>query len=452
MQAHGLVVWCRESLLEAARQEPRETIFYTYPANVPDGPAILAAQGLAMLVMRGVATEDVRETLLRLAALPYERVIGAILGDLDTILGVDEVLGWTIVSLALSLRLIPRSLALQAMLTSYNTGERSADLARWEEQRIEMHLALLKRQAAPELPHIPVREGTCFLWDQAEGLLDSLPLTQLCIHPSAKARLLQLVSDLIVWTIAVNTSSPEFAFVHRHEYPPHMWNRFFFAWIVRVISPLSQEEAWRVILTPFLDQWAAAPNLMDNLMYNYLEQRMKTEEPLTAVTIALWKSLCKRILESTELARWANASYLESSRREVIRHIILAWFPRAWPHAALFREILDKWVMAIGHNPDAYPAMLTFLQGSGRIFSPEPALEWISRCVEASSRDQQFWQAHRNAERTAEFLQRAWDVNEMQIRRQSATLKRYIELVDQLVGVGVPLASVLQMRLELRGE
>ena len=45
-QEHGLAAWCRESLLEAARREPRETVFYTYPANVPDGPAIPAVQGL----------------------------------------------------------------------------------------------------------------------------------------------------------------------------------------------------------------------------------------------------------------------------------------------------------------------------------------------------------------------------------------------------------------------
>ena len=52
--------------------------------------------------------------------------------------------------------------------------------------------------------------------------------------------------------------------------------------------------------------------------------------------------------------------------------------------------------------------------------------------------------------RTAEFLQRTWDANEEQIRRQPATLKRYTELVDQLVSAGVPLASVLQMKLERR--
>jgi len=449
VQEHGMTARCRESLLEAAQQEPRETVFYTYPANVPDGPSVLAAQGLRTLVVRGIATEEVRAALLHLAALPYERVIGAILGHLDAFLDVDEVLCWTIVSLVLSLRLIPRHLALQAMLTSYNTGERSADLARWEEQLIEVHVAMLNQQNAPDLPHIPIDEETCFLWDQAESSLDSLPLTRLCAHPSAKMQILYLVTDLVAWTITVNTSSPEYAFVQQHEYPPYKWNQFFFAWIVRVISALSQEEAWRAVLTPLLEQWAAAPNLLDNLMYNYLEQCVKTEEPLTTATIALWKSLCMRILESAELARWANASYLESSRREVIRHIVFAWLPRAWPHAALFREILDKWVTVIGHNPDAYPAMLTFLHGPGRLFSPEPALEWISRCVAANSRGQQLWQAHRNAERTAEFLQRAWDAYEEQIRRQPATLKRYTELVDQLVGAGVPLASVLQMKLEL---
>ena len=249
-----------------------------------------------------------------------------------------------------------------------------------------------------ELPRIPVDEETCFLWDQAEGSLDSLPLMRLCVHPSAKVRLLQLVSDLMAWTIAVNTSSPEYAFIYRHEYPPHKWNQFFFAWIVRVISALSQEEAWRSVLTPLLEQWATTPNLLDNLMYNYLEQCVKTEDPLPPATIEVWKSFCMRILESAELAPLDERLLLGKFEKRGGQAHRVCMAPARVATRCPVSRIFDKWVKVIGHNPDAYPAMLTFLHGSGRVFSPEPALEWISHCVAANPRGQQFWQAHRNAE------------------------------------------------------
>ncbi len=130
---------------------------------------------------------------------------------------------------------------------------------------------------------------------------------------------------------------------------------------------------------------------------------------------------------------------------------MFAGLTREWPHASLFRDVIDKWVEVIGRNPDAYPSLLKFLRGPGGDFVPDPALEWISRCVPTSNtQKQRFRQAHRNAERTARLLRYMWDHADERIRSQSTMLKRYADLVDQLVGVGIPLASVLQQELEQR--
>src|SRR6266849_4989069 len=119
-----------------------------------------------------------------------------------------------------------------------------------------------------------------------------------------------------------------------------------------MMDPLSQEERRQSILTPLLEQWNTAPHLVKDLMYSYTRHYMSTLGPLSSSSIETWRFLCDWILDSTELARWANASSLESSISEVVEDIVFAGLTREWPHASLFRDIIDKWVKVIGRNPD----------------------------------------------------------------------------------------------------
>ncbi len=287
VREHGLIPWCRERLLAAVRQESREANYYSYPAHVSDILIIFAVKGLVLLVAHGLATEEVREVLLFLAASPYEEVMVTILQSLDTILAADEALCWIVLSLVLSLRLIPRQLAVQALVKRHSTGEQSEDVMRWEEGVIETHLSALEQRVIPELPRIPVNEEMCFLWDQVKEVLDSLPLATMCAHPDAKARLLQLESDLMAWTIAVNTSSPEFAYVYREPHPsrPYQWNNGFISWAVCMMNTHSQEERRQSILAPLLEQWSTAPHLMKDLMYSYTRHYISTLGPLSSSSI-----------------------------------------------------------------------------------------------------------------------------------------------------------------------
>jgi hypothetical protein len=90
------------------------------------------------------------------------------------------------------------------------------------------------------------------------------------------------------------------------------------------------------------------------------------------------------------------------------------------------------------------------LRGSEGDDVPDPALEWIGCCVPTVDEKHRFWQAHRNAERTARLLQYMLDHDAERIRSQPTNLKPDTNLVDQLIEVGIPLASVLQQGLELR--
>ena len=452
VQEHGLLPWCREHLLSIVRQEGRAANFYAYPSFVSDSVIDVAVKGLVMLVERSMATEEVREALLSLTASPYEDVRLIILQRLDSILTADEELCWNILSLAISLHLVPRQLAVEAMVKLHNTGEQSEGIIHWEESVIETHFAALKQRIIPELPRIPVSETMCYLWDKEGEMLNALPLGLLCSHLSAKTRLLQLTGDLLVWTFAVNDSSPEYAYVYREPHPmrPYEWNRFFIAWIVRLIEVISQEEKQQFILLPLLEQWDVSPHLVKDLTYNYTRHAMSTLGPLPSSSRGTWRFLCDWIFDNNKLISWANGFSLEASISDVVGDIIFAGLTSEWPHASLFRDIIEKWVNIIGGNAAAYPSLLKFLRGPGNVFVPDPGLLWMSHCVSLSPQKLRFWQTQQNAERTARLLQYMWDQGEEKIRDRPLLLKTYTDLVDQLVGVGIPLANVLQQKLELR--
>ena len=163
--------------------------------------------------------------------------------------------------------------------------------------------------------------------------------------------------------------------------------------------------------------------------------------------------MCNWVLDSPEVARWANKTYLSNDMSDTISHIVFVQLGKCsltqeWSHAALFLDIIDKWVRAIGHNPQAFSYLITMLTKLGGQFGSEPALKWLSQCVNASIHP--LWQERDNAERTAELLQRIWNSFEKQIRGNPATLQRYSDLVDQLVDTGVPLAGFLRQKLEQR--
>ena len=178
-------------------------------------------------------------------------------------------------------------------------------------------------------------------------------------------------------------------------------------------------------------------------------------EPLTDEAQTGWREICNWVLDSSELAERANYDYLNREITDAVSLIVYVRYGKSylkdeWSHAPLFSDITDKWVSVIGHNPHAYSYLITMLNGPGWTFAPEPALEWLSRIVKAHTDIGKLWCERDNGVRTAELLSRMWKNMDDQIRRDTASLKRYADLIDRLVATGVPLASRLQQQLEKR--
>ena len=446
----GLIAWCRDVLLTAARMPTLEHFMDSRSTNYPLDPRVSAGRGLGALVARGVADDEVRERILRLVSDPHFQVVQAVLRGLRDAWTVDEVLCWNVLSLGLSLCLLPRGLTPRE-----RSATRSSAEARWVKNMVNSHLRNLRAGIIPKLTRIPITKDVIFLWDLAIRVLHALPLSTLAENTATKAQLLQLTDDLMTWTIRENTRDQENRIGYQSRVPPLDWNSFFMEYASALARVLSFEETQEHILAPMRSSWPDTPYLTADLLNGYITHHLAYIESLTSEAIAGWRAICDWILDSPEIAKVANRHYLGSAMDDVVSSIVFVRHGRPllkdeWPHAVLFYDVIDKWVSSVGYNPFAFSYLITMLNGPGWNLTPDPALEWTKRCVDASANIEQFWKEQSNGERTARLLQRMWNNAEEQIRGNTLTLQCYSDLIDQLVAAGTPLASVLRQRLEKR--
>ena len=443
--------WCSAILLAAARIT-EESKYAMSRSSVK----VYAGRGLALLATHGVADVEVRQQILQLISESLRRfshageVVKAVFSGLKKAWNVDPVLCWNALSLCLSLSVIPGRLYYGTRVGQYQTSYKELEI--WEDNVIQSHFDYLAKEEIPQLPRIPTARNIAFLDEQAKYALDALPLTELCRDSDTKDKLLQLCDDLVARTIADNLPVKDKSFSHRKR--PLTWNQFIFNWAACLALSLNTEEIRQHILIPLRNNYSQVPELTTDLLDGYICHQIAYPEGPSQKALETWKEICDWVLNSSEIADLASREYLCHDTGEILQLIIFnrygsSYIKEDWQHTHLFRDIFDKWVTVVGHNPDAYTHLLTMLNGLGWQFAPEPTLEWLNRC--ASNAIHNLWDEKRgNGTRTAELLNRIWNNFEQQIRRDKVIRQRYSNLVYQLVKAGIPLASVLQQKLEGR--
>lgn len=451
-KANNHLEWSRMVLLAASCMV--ETDMY---AISPSSVRVYASRGLALLVAHGVADFEVRQQILLLIndsmkrPQPLQEVVKAIFYGLQNAWKIDSILCWNSLSLCLNLSIIPQDLYVWKTVGEF--GIEYESLEPWKQEIFRLHLDNLLQELIPDLPRIPVEAETAFLYGYATCALYALPLDELIQDSIIKDKLIQLGDDLIARTITDNLSVEGKPYKRSHK--PYEWNTFFFNWLAKLAKFLSIREIHSHILAPLQDNWTEVPELMANILNGYISHQIAYVEGPSEQALEIWKEVCIWVLNSPEVSRKVSHDYLDNETGEILQLIIFTQYGSSrikddWQHAHLFVDVFDKWVGAVGHNPYAYSHLLTMLNGIGWQFSPEPTLKWLSLCASNATHD--LWSEERgNGSRTAELLNRIWNSFEMRIRRNTESLHQYSDLVYRLVGAGVPLASVLQKKLEVRG-
>ncbi|ODH02407.1 hypothetical protein A4S05_24365 [Nostoc sp. KVJ20] len=445
-KAQGLITWSRGILLAAARLPYQGYVYNRFPAD----PKVSAGRGLGILVTHSSADQDVREVILKLISDPQQQVVQAAFRGIYEAWMVDEVLCWNALNLGISLCLEPINIAFGSPGSDFGTS--FAEKEKWQLNLLQTSLDNLSKNTLPII-RVPSRKDAVFLHDLAQNVLHALPFPELLKKPTSKQNILQVTDDLMAWTIEENTPNENDSDCSSQI--TFEWNRFFLRWVSCLAQSLNFEEIHNHLLTPLQNCWSKAPNLTTNLLSGFIDYHIGYVEPLTRKAQLGWKEICNWVLDSPEVKKEANNYFLSNEISDALSRIVFVehgkcWFEEQWSHAALFSDIIEKWVKVIGHNPQAFSYLITMLSSSVWQFAPEPTLGWLTQCVNASTHP--LWQERDNGERTAELLQRIWNNFEKQIRERTATLQHYSDLVYRLVDAGVPLAGLLRQKLEQRSK
>jgi hypothetical protein len=353
--------WCRAILLAAACMA--ETSMYAMSSF---SVKVYAGRGLALLATHGVADIEVRRQILQLISESLRHfsrageVVKAVFVGLQNGWNVAPVLCWNVLSLCLSLSVIPGKLYYGTHVGRFGTS--FEELETWEDNVIQNHFDYLAKNEIPELPRIPTARNIVFLHGQVEYGLFTLPLTELCQNPDTKDKLLQLCDDLIARTIEDNlqvNKRPD-----SQSPTPYMWNLFIFGWMAYLAKMLSVEETRQHILTPLRDNWSQVPKLTADLLNGYISYQIAYVEGPTAQALETWKEICYWVLDSPEIARNTSYDYLDRDTGEVLQLIVFTQYGTSrikddWQYAHLFIDIFDKWVSIVGYKSYAYSHFLT---------------------------------------------------------------------------------------------
>ena len=442
------LAWCRKILLSAS-QVTIETLFDSRTAELPFHPKATAASGLAALSTYGGTDEEVDRQILRLVGDPHIQVVRSVFRGLANAWEIKPVLCWNALSLALSTSMLPRPDLLDDSDWEEDSYEfRTARESQRIQKLVSDHIDNLDRGTIPDLPRIQSAGPIDFLWDLAGSVIQQLPGEKLCTDVLSRTKLLQLHDDLLFWTIATN--SPDEDGREPHGY--YEWNTAFFDWATRLSAFLSIDEMRKHLLNPIRACWQDSPKLTTDLLKDYVFNRLAFAEPLTEDALTGWREICAWVLDDyRESTTNYGRAHLDSSG--ALAAIVFIGYggcllKSTWPHARLFIGIIDEWVNLVGSEPRRYADLLLMLGVFWKQFETSTVIEWVRRSCSKIEHSKEFWGERKNAERTAEMLQRLWHQRKEEVISNSLVLRAYSTIVDELVITGVPLASALQQTLE----
>lgn len=478
-KANNHLEWSRAILLAAAHITP-SPIHEASKTSIK----VYAGHGLSLLVAHGTANHEVRIQVLELLGQSLtgrssnDEVAKAIFEGLINAWVVDSVLCWNALNLCLSLALIPNNIFYGRQVGEF--GISYDERENFERKVIKDHLYYLSKNKITKLSRVPrdrdiaggltklcetlsngkfpslrsklfKRQGIKFVPGRAQVALFSLPCSKLLQDSYRKKQIIQLCDDLVLRTIEENLPTDE------DNYPPrkdHRWNSFLFEWVAYLAKSLSLDEIQQHIFRPLQEHWPHTLELIAHLLDGYITHQIAYVEGPTTQALESWNILCTWVLSHPSIIERASRDALGHNTEEILGLILFVQYgstriKKTWTHAHLFTDTFEQWVDTVGHCPSVYGYLLTMLNGVGWQFAPETTLRWLNACTNKAAHS--LWsEKYTHSERTTELLNHIWINFEQQIRNNTESLRQYSQIVYQLVRIGVPLASILQTKLEAR--
>lgn len=432
-------------------------------------PVVFSAVAFAALVEHGLATEDERQAILELVCHPLLKVMEALYRGLAECWDQDPLLCWQAFALGMHLSVEPWAILNQRrgrLMLARPEGEAQWVLgtfaeieADWEAGRYS-RLPIVPPQWVPDAngatrprrdrddpPY--QRSEVAFRWDIAPVVLALQPLAALLGIPSRRDSVMDLVSDLLAWTIL--DQCPPF---EEHEGPAYEWGQKYLGWCARLTEYLSLTETDRIILDPLrkVSGERNGGHLLEHLIWGFIRHRLAQDKVPDASTLEVWRLLCDMLFLKAKKRGEKQDCCLADGYDGCVPLAIFTYgghcfFDHPWPVLDAVKPIITSWVEEFAESSDGFSYLIVFLSKAGRGLLPDPALGWLQRVVEARGQDARFWRTNDNGSRTAALLERLLDDLGTETTYRSDLVQQVITITDVLISAGVRQASQMQKRL-----
>lgn len=453
--------WCRNTLDRAVGlPNPRIRSLIVRQSGLIHDPTTYAVYGLSALVISGKATQEEKENLLFLVAHPVEQVTKAVFKSLRDAWGQTSHFCWQVLVLGVRLLVTHRQNLPRQYEVLYSELE-----FKWIEG---IYLSTLEEMEAGiwgQFPAIPspwtydpnyqYREGyrpsdILFRYDLASKFIFDLPLDFILTNEQTRKPFINLIREVLAWTI--QKTSPPFSksSMHEHHTPPYEWNGAFMRWLGLVSHYLTQDECQQLILEPIRStDDDAALRFTESFMGGIVAYRFRQDEAPDAATLELWRNLLKWICQHKMLKRYEGRDFLPNDLGDCISLAILTrygyhYFDSPWPGLESYREFVEQWIVNFSPIPAAFYKLIIFLDKTGWDWVPEPAFTWLEEIILKHKNNPFFWITDNNGERVTRLLLRVWQEKRNEIVKSPDLIRKLSTMTDIMLQHGVGIALQIQ--------
>jgi len=459
-------IWAREVVANALTL-PIEDDGIAYSKSVVTfHPVVSGAYGLSKLLERGVATNADREAILATLCHPLDAVRKEAYRGIANSWNVDPAFCWEAMVLGTSLCAVPTPI-FQRGLNAYGLRS-SQERSQWMLKELELSKSALSDNEKRPLPRIPphwvlkdekaadpanresyVRAETTFLWDDLPIVLFSQPFDQLIGTPKRRARVVQLLGDLMDWT-KMDCAPP---WDSRNGGTSFEWINSFMGWWAKILPFLSAEERDVHLLKPIgsLIHEREGEHLLDDILTSILTNHVTQDEPVNEEVLAAWESLMSILLSYPGISWHQREDFVSSGIGTSIMVFIFSYgrpmYDHPWRPLEQFTPHIERWVENFGASPAYFSYLVDFLMHAGRPLLFTPGAKWISDAIEQNVENKEFWKSSVNGEKASEFIALLIQEHEDDLKQDRGFLRGLIHTSDHLVAKGERSAVTLQQSL-----
>lgn len=469
LQQSGYASWCMDVLSKAVDAPLPQDSHSKRPFVFMHDPKVAAARALSALVVQGHAAgpegRRVRKYLGRLCCLGFAEITRPLLQGLAGAWEKDPVLCWNLVALCLSLCVTPRhGNGDDEDAPSFRGGEQSKARS---DSRFQNMIDAVQEDVPIPLPLLP-RASPARSSDFRSGhfgvVLPELATPTILQGEQNRQRTLQLLSELMQWTLRANTPRPGDD-RYAPTRVPMQWNRLFGRWCAGVAEALAEEvlapgasaassashdlsAARSHVLSPVLEAWTFAPQIADDLLGGIQWRWMATTAPPSPASQILWREVSVEVLRQEDVLRTHPSSRRRDVQDALSRIVFVSCgsviLGREWPHPAFFPDVVDAWVAAVGHEPDSFGDLLRMLSTFAEQMEPPQVVRWLDHCVSKAPNTQQMLRHEHNGHQAARILAALWSRQKVAIQADKVAFAAFCSLIDDLTLSGEAVAGFLQ--------